>query len=66
VIGEKYGEFFDESVPRSEPQMPESSGLTLTHSGAGSLGSGISSSRRGENRLVSRFFMRLAAARISR
>src|SRR3712207_9271833 len=56
VIGEKYGEFSEESVPRSEPQMPESSGLTLTHSGVGGSGSEISSSRRGEKRLVSKSF----------
>jgi hypothetical protein len=66
VIGEKYGEFSDESVPRSEPQMPERSGFTLTHSGVGRLGSGISSNFSGEKRLVSRFLMRFAAARMSR
>ena len=66
VSGEKYGEFSDERVPRSEPQMPESSGLTLTHSGLGSIGSGISSSCSGENRLVSRPFMRFEPARMSR
>jgi hypothetical protein len=66
VIGEKYGEFSDESVPRSEPQIPESSGLTLTHSGVGSAGSGIASSRSGEKRLVSKLFMRFAPVRMSR
>ena len=65
-MGEKYGEFSEESVPRSEPQMPERSGFTRTHSGVGSLGSGTSSSWSGEKRLVSRDFTRLEPARIRR
>jgi hypothetical protein len=30
VKGEKYGELSAERVPRSEPQMPQSSGFMLT------------------------------------
>src|SRR5918993_3722342 len=58
VIGEKYGEFSEDSVPRSEPQIPERSGFTRTHSGVGSLGSGTPSSWSGEKRLVSGGFIR--------
>jgi hypothetical protein len=66
VIGEKYGELSEESVPRSEPQMPERSGFIRTHSGVGSSGSGAASSWSGERRPVSRFFRRFAPARIRR
>src|SRR5919112_6805501 len=66
VIGEKYGEFSEESVPRSEPQIPERSGFTRTHWDVGSPGSGTSSSWSGEKRLVSRDFIRLEPARIKR
>jgi hypothetical protein len=66
VKGEKYGELSAERVPRSEPQMPESSGFTRTQSGVGSSGSGTSSSCSGERRLVSRPFIRFAPARMSR
>ena len=65
-MGEKYGEFSEESVPRSEPQIPERSGFMRTHSGVGSLGSGASSSWSGEKRLVSRDFIRFEPARIRR
>src|SRR5829696_5217691 len=66
VKGEKYGELSAERVPRSEPQMPQSSGFTRTQWGVGSSGSRISSSCSGENRLVSRPVNRFAPARIRR
>src|SRR5215212_6008120 len=66
VKGEKYGELSAERVPRSEPQMPQSSGFTRTQWGVGRAGSRISSSCSGENRLVSRPVNRFAPARIRR
>src|SRR5919107_4555966 len=64
VIGEKYGEFSEESVPRSEPQIPERSGLTRTHSGAGSFGAGASSGCSGGKRPRSGEFFPLRPARL--
>ena len=46
--------------------LPESSGLTRTHSGVGSSGSGTSSNCSGANLPVSRFFSLFAPARIRR
>src|SRR5918998_1535202 len=60
VRGEKYGEVSADSVPRSEPQMPERSGPTRTHSGVGSFGSGKFVRCSGEKERVSRPFTHLA------
>lgn len=66
VIGEKYGEFSERSVPRSEPQIPDTLGLTRTHSGVGRGGSPTLSSWSGENRPVSTPRARFEAKRMRR